>query len=211
MPHALAEHIRQQINKGLPGTAVQYRMAPARRIQIEGVQRDHKNAGVLILLYQSGKGISLVFIKRTDYPGIHSWQISFPGGKSEQNDRDICLTAIREAEEELGIDLKQINVIGMLTRLHIPVSNITVYPVIGFIEYKPSYHPDRTEVDHVIEVEVDELLRPENVKYADMEIRSEIISVPYYDIYGEKIWGATAMILSEFIEILTRRRMFHQE
>jgi 8-oxo-dGTP pyrophosphatase MutT (NUDIX family) len=190
---------------------IQYRMAPSKRIQTAWSQRDHQDAGVLILLYPSGSKINTVFIKRTDYPGIHSGQISFPGGKSEQDDKNICLTAIREAEEELGLDLQQIHVIGLLTRLHIPVSNITVYPVIGYIDSKPSFHHDRTEVDYVIETDLDELIKPGSMKYTFMEILSENVRVPYYDVSGNRIWGATAMILSEFIEILTRCRRMNQE
>jgi len=211
MPGKLANLIQAEVQKGLPGTDYQYRMAPSIRMPVDHVPRDPVDAGVLILLYPSGQTICTVFIKRADYQGIHSGQISFPGGKSEPADKNIIQTAIREAEEELGIDLQQIHFTGTLTQLYIPISNTSVFPVIGYIENIPSFHPDSKEVDYVIEVVIDELLKPGNVKCSDMEIRSENIRVPYYDISGEQIWGATAMILSEFIEIINRCRRTDQE
>lgn len=207
----LAGLISNEIKKGLPGRDMQYRMAPAGRLMTDPVVKDKQDAGVLILLYPSGKAVNLVLIKRTDYPGVHSGQISFPGGKSEPQDKDICLTAIREAEEELGIGLQQIGLIGMLTELHIPVSNITVFPVIGYLEKKPVFNPDTSEVDHVIEVELDELLYPGNVRYTCQEIMSVKTKIPYYNIYGHRIWGATAMIISEFIEVISRGGLRCQE
>jgi 8-oxo-dGTP pyrophosphatase MutT (NUDIX family) len=210
MLRELAECISKEIKKGLPGREIQYRMAPAIRLMTDPFLKNKQDAGVLILFYPSKHPVNLILIKRTDYQGVHGGQISFPGGKSEPRDKDICQTAIREAEEELGIDLQKIRLIGMLTELHIPVSNITVIPVIGYLEKKPVFKPGASEVEYVIEVELEELLNPGNVKYSYRKIMSVRTKIPYYDIYSHRIWGATAMIISELIEIINRGGLSHQ-
>lgn len=191
------------MRKELPGQEAQMRMAPG--VRLPGKKRAViKKAGVLILLYPIEQSLYTVFIRRTKYLGIHSGQISLPGGKMEKTDSDIAVTALRETEEEIGINSSDIIIIGYLSQLLIPVSNSLVYPVVGFIPYRPVFKPDLNEVEGVIETPVDEFLQPEVVQNKIENIMSRKVHVPFYNISGNHIWGATAMIISEFTELLQR-------
>jgi 8-oxo-dGTP pyrophosphatase MutT (NUDIX family) len=197
------ELLKEELSKELPGPKVQLRMAPEIRLQ-RRTKASAKKAAVLILLYPDGQLYFTVFIKRTKYLGIHSGQISLPGGKMEKNDTDISATALREAEEEIGVNRNDVEILGYLSQLMIPVSNMLVFPVIGFIPYKPQFRKQPGEVDELIETSIDMFLRPEVVKKKNEKILFRKAVVPFYNINGNHIWGATAMIISEFAELLQR-------
>jgi 8-oxo-dGTP pyrophosphatase MutT (NUDIX family) len=197
------ELLREELKKDLPGTGAQYKMAPGLRLRIKP-NAIVKKAAVLILLYPVGESLSTVFIRRPKNIGIHSGQISFPGGKMEQDDSDIAVTALREAEEEIGINRHDVEILGLLSRLFIPVSNMLVSPVIGYTAVKPVFHPQRGEVVELIETPVEEFLRPGVIQDKIEIIRFTRAIVPFYNIHGHHIWGATAMIISEFTELLQR-------
>lgn len=185
-------------------------MAPSERIH--GVFPSEKNnltqtGSVLILIFPQNNKINIVFIQRTTYAGVHSGQISFPGGKPEPGDKDLIDTALRETEEEIGVSAKDIRILGKLTPLFIPVSNIEVYPVVGCISYKPEFKPDKTEVKSIIEIPLDYLLRPDIVKKKTTVIQNTNIQIPYFNFNGRHIWGATAMILNEFLEVIKRNEL----
>jgi 8-oxo-dGTP pyrophosphatase MutT (NUDIX family) len=137
---------------------------------------------------------------------MHSGQISLPGGKMEKSDSDVAETALREAEEEIGIKRNDVSILGYLSQLFIPVSNMLVFPVIGYISYKPVFNPDLVEVNGVIETPIDEFLREGVVQNKTEKILSMDVTVPFYNINGNHIWGATAMIISELTELLWRIR-----
>jgi 8-oxo-dGTP pyrophosphatase MutT (NUDIX family) len=142
-------------------------------------------------------------MKRTEYPGVHSGQISFPGGGREPGDTDIVDTALRETEEEIGIKKESITTIGTLTDLYIPPSNFLVTPVIGYINERPVFHPDPEEVDEVVEVALEKIMDTNTKQEKEITIFPDIkIKVPSYYTNGHVIWGATAMMLSELIEII---------
>lgn len=189
-----------ELKKTLPGESVQNKMSPIVRGDLN-LTLPFREAAVLILLYPEKKKPATLFIKRTEYDGVHSGQISFPGGRNEKNDLSMGMTALRETEEEIGINSQKIKLIGQLTSLHIPVSNTKVYPFVGFIEKKQTYTADPLEVEYIIEAPIEEIINPLIVKSEKMKIRDIELEVPYFDISGHQIWGATAMILSEFIEI----------
>jgi len=159
---------------------------------------------VLVLLYPHEGNIFTVFIRRTEYDGVHSGQVSFPGGIYKESDVTLVRTALREAMEETGLLVNEVKIIGPLTPLHIPVSNITVSPYIAVSLERPAFNHDPTEVQYLIETRIDDLLNPENQKNKRMLIAGNGVEVPYYDIQNNHIWGATAMILSEFLEIIKR-------
>lgn len=189
------------LSRKLPGEQAQLRMAPAFRGPISSPDRSAE-AAVLALFYPSDKDIHLAFIKRNEYDGPHSAQISFPGGAREALDASLMDTALRETREEVGISEK-IEVLGSLTPLHIPVSNFMVHPFVGWMKECPVFIPDPTEVQYVIEAPLDVLLNPSN---HDSEILYHYelpIEVPFYRVGEEKIWGATAMILSELLQLAT--------
>jgi 8-oxo-dGTP pyrophosphatase MutT (NUDIX family) len=204
LPHfEYIELLKKELAKELPGKDFQLRMAPEIRIQRK-TKASAKKAAVLILLYPDEQLFFTVFIKRTKYLGIHSGQISLPGGKMEKNDTDISATALREAEEEIGIKRNDVEILGYLSQLLIPVSNMLVFPVIGFIPYRPNFIKQPGEVDELIETSIDMFLHPEVIQKKNEKILFRKAVVPFYNINGNHIWGATAMIISEFGELLQR-------
>jgi 8-oxo-dGTP pyrophosphatase MutT (NUDIX family) len=206
--------LRTELEKPLPGTEVQWQMASSDRMirdfpRVPG--KDARIAAVLILLYPYNNSIYTVFMQRHDYNGVHGGQISFPGGKKEDSDFDNIQTALREAHEETGVDPSTISVIGTLTPLFIPVSNMIVTPVVGWTDKKPVFKHQEEEVVFLFEADLKRLLDTSIVKTKPMEIRGETIDVKYFDYDGHVIWGATAMIFYELLIILRRSRFFLQE
>jgi 8-oxo-dGTP pyrophosphatase MutT (NUDIX family) len=203
--HEFAEKLRIELQKGLPGTDIQWIMASSDRM-IRDFPRipgdDARVAAVLILLYPVNGSVHTVFMQRPDYNGIHGGQISFPGGKKEPFDRDIIATALREANEETGVPVSTITVLDTLTPLFIPVSNMLVTPVVAWTEQKPLFCHQTEEVVFLFDAELRRFLDPAITKVKPMLIRGESINVKYYDYDGNVIWGATAMILNELLTII---------
>jgi 8-oxo-dGTP pyrophosphatase MutT (NUDIX family) len=206
-----AEKLRIEISNGLPGIEVQWALASSDRM-IKGFPRvpreDSSVAAVLILLYPVDGVIYTVFIQRTEYNGVHSGQISFPGGKKELSDTDLIHTAIREASEETGINKADINIIDTLTPLYIPISNIVVTPVVAWMDKKPLFNPQIDEVFSIIEADIQTLLDPSIIKVKPFEIRGEMIDIKYFNYENNVIWGATAMILNELLTIILRGNFY---
>jgi 8-oxo-dGTP pyrophosphatase MutT (NUDIX family) len=203
--------LKNEILKGLPGTEVQWQMASSDRMlrnfpRMPG--KDALAAAVLILLFPDKGSIHTVLMQRHDYKGVHGGQISLPGGKRELSDENIIRTAIREANEETGVDPSKISVIGTLTPLFIPVSKMIVTPVVGWTEEKPAFNHQPEEVVFLIDIDLRILLDPSIVKTKPFEIRGDMIDIKYFDYEGNIVWGATAMILHELLTILRRRSDF---
>ena len=193
--------------KNLPGTDVQWFMASSDRLMKDfplNPGPDARSAGVLILLYPSGKAVRTVFIQRPEYPGIHGGQISFPGGKKELHDKTIIDTALRESKEETGINPVEIQIIGSLTPLFIPVSNTVVTAVTGWTDQRPEFIPDNREVDFLIEADLASFLDTSMIRSKSMLLNGQTVTIRYFDYNGFVIWGATAMILNELLEIIRR-------
>ena len=209
-----AFNLKTEILKGLPGTEIQWQMASSDRF-VRNFPRipasDARIAAVLILLYPYNDSVYTVFMQRPDYDGVHGGQISFPGGKKEQEDENETQTALREANEETGIDPAKVAVIGILTPLFIPVSNMIVTPVTAWINEKPSFNHKQDEVLFLIEADLKRFLDPSIVKVKPFKIRGEMINVRYFDYEANTIWGATAMILHELLFIIRRGGLFLQE
>jgi 8-oxo-dGTP pyrophosphatase MutT (NUDIX family) len=202
-----AESLNSEIQKALPGTKVQWQMASSDRMinNYPGLPgKETRIAAVLILLYPYQGSIYTVFMQRPVYDGIHSGQISFPGGKVEPNDENIIHTALREANEETGVVPEKISVINTLTPLFIPVSNILVTPVVGWTNEKPFFKHQSEEVDFLIEADLKRFQYPDIIKTKPLSIRGKMIDVKYFDYDGHVIWGATAMILNELLTIIKR-------
>ena len=196
--------LRECLKKELPGRTAQELMAPSIRppglAQFDGT--NPRSSGVMILLFPSGNGISTVFILRTP-GGPHGGQISLPGGKQEDSDADLTETAKRETSEEIGVAPELISEIGSLTPLYVPHSNFVIQPVIGFTLLYPEFVPDTKEVAGVIEISLKDLFDPANRKTMILHRSGAEITAPYYEAGGHRIWGATAMIMSEFEWIFT--------
>jgi 8-oxo-dGTP pyrophosphatase MutT (NUDIX family) len=184
----------------LPGRKAQYKMAP--ELRLDNRHGYYQNAAVMILLFIRAGSWHTVLMKRPEYAGAHSNQISLPGGKFEESDADLQETAMREIREEIGIDDKQIRILGCLSRLHIPVSGIEVLPLVGFYPDEPDFQPDPSEVAYLIEAPLEDLLNPVNSREKYRTLMCKLVKVPYFKIGVEQVWGATAMILSEFLEVI---------
>ncbi len=202
------EKIDRSLKRELPGKRAHSLMSP--RTEDGDLPREtdgcFREAGVLLLLFPDREGFSLVFIQRTVDEGPHSGQISFPGGGREKIDRDIFATAIREAEEEIGIDGESVEVLGTLTPLYVPPSNFCVFPIVGIYPEFPAFEKSPDEVEDIIIAPLDIILDPAIRGEKKMQTKRHRWTAPYYDISGFHIWGATAMITSEFIEILKECR-----
>ena len=170
------------------------------------IPEDARPSAVLSLLFPVNDTLHLLFIKRVEDGRAHSGQISFPGGKLDPTDADLRATALREAQEEVGIASSAVDILGALTPLYIPVSNFQVHPFVAFAKEKPDYNINSAEVNHVLEIPIDELL------HADRKVVTDVVSpalpvvlrnVKAYQLADGTIsWGATAMILSELETIL---------
>ena len=195
--------LQQQLQKPLPGASAQNKMAPAIR-NFQDIKHDSpaRKSAVLLLLYPKEGNLYIAYFKRPEYDGPHSGQIAFPGGKVEDEDENLQETALRETDEEFGISPQKIKILGSLTNLFIPVSNSEVTPFIGFMSETPHFIPNKDEVQYIIEVELslitNQLFKTSRIK----ERRGLEIETPMYTFNNEEIWGATAMITSEFEEIL---------
>ena len=186
----------------LPGEKVQLRMAPKGIRNFPPNKNMPNPAAVLILLFPVIDEPYTVLMKRTEYQGAHSGQISLPGGKIEAIDVDLAQTALRETKEELGILSEKINIIGKLTPLFIPVSGFDVHPYVGVITEKPDWNPDLNEVSYLIETSISELASAAVIKSEMRQLFGNELEVPFYHLHNEKIWGATAMMISEFLQIV---------
>jgi 8-oxo-dGTP pyrophosphatase MutT (NUDIX family) len=203
----LPEAIREALKGNLPGTGVQWEMASSDRMIKDFPRvkkRDSRLAAVLILIYPRNNSLNTILIQRPNYDGVHSGQISFPGGKAEESDSDIVHTALREASEETGIDPQGVTLLGCLTPLYIPVSDTEVTPVVGWSNSKPHITIDPAEVVHIIEANLHQLADSSIIKVKPFPVRNEMVEVKYYDYNGHIIWGATAMLLHELLTIFRR-------
>lgn len=197
--------LRERISRGLPGQTAHRRMAPAGRITGPFLADDFmqaKRASVLLLMYPGAGEVEFVMIQRPAYNGAHGGQVSLPGGKIETGDTSPWHAAIRESEEEIGIDSTQIQFAAELSSLYIPVSNFFVYAFLGFISQKPVFIPDAKEVESIIETPVRILLDNSIKGEMDFARGGTVMHVPCYRIQNANVWGATAIILSEVEELL---------
>lgn len=205
-----ADRLYQLLIGELPGSEAHRVMAPVTR-QIQSFVLsdfpDAKVAAVMILLYPKQDSIFLALIKRPDYSGVHSGQVSFPGGKSEDSDIDYQFTALRETEEEIGVKASLIQVIGQLSNVYIPPSNFFVFPFVGFVDHSPQFLPDENEVDYMIEFPVNTLLDPAIKSTVKINRPEVTFDAPCYLINGHTVWGATAIILSEFEFLLKQMNL----
>jgi 8-oxo-dGTP pyrophosphatase MutT (NUDIX family) len=160
-----------------------------------------RKAGVLLLLYPKDGKLRVLLTRRTDRVLHHRGQISLPGGEQHPGE-SIEATALRETSEELGIDLGAVRVLGRLTPLYIPPSNYCIYPTVAYLASPLEFRPQPDEVAEVIESPVDHLADPGSIRRETWHYGGQDHEVPFYEFEGHKIWGATAMVLAEFLAVI---------
>jgi 8-oxo-dGTP pyrophosphatase MutT (NUDIX family) len=202
----IIDWLRNRLQQPLPGTAGQERMAARVKHMPDKIPNNARPSAVLCVLYNVEDKLTLLLIKRTADGKAHSGQIGFPGGKQERSDADMKATALREAHEEVGIHSADVDILGALTPLYIPVSNFQVYPFVAYAKTRPVFNLSESEVSAIIEMPIEELLHEENKTIVNVTspIMPEILrSVRAYKMpEGGIIWGATAMIISELETLL---------
>lgn len=188
------------------GIEAQKEMAPlpdvSQRFDRDSAKKARQSA-VMILLYQKNDKVQFPLIVRPQYPGVHSGQVALPGGKYEEDDKDLIYTALRETQEEIGVSMDDVEVIGQLSELFVPPSNFNILPVVGVLSKIPRFVLEEKEVEELVIADVNVLNDETKRKQKQMTFYSGInVEVPYFDIEDKVVWGATAMILSEFATII---------
>lgn len=207
---AFVDSLRQRLAEPLPGREAQYKMASMRRLQElsphPAPPATAQIACVLALLFRQKDAWHTVLIERTANPrDRHSGQVSFPGGRWEATDGELANVALREAEEEVGAPAREVEILGQLTDLYIPVSNFLVHPFVGLLHAQANFRPQPGEVEMILTPELAVFRSAESRKRKDVTLSQGITlpNVPYFEVEGRVVWGATAMIMNEFLELLT--------
>ena len=186
----------------LPGHNYLLIIAPPSRIKhlkTNLIPENSKTASVLMLFYPDiNNETRLVLMLRNKYKGVHSNQISLPGGKVDRLDKSLKDTALRETHEEIGLHKDDIDIVGDLSSVYIPPSNFNVYPFIGYINTTPIFHPDPKEVSLILKPKLDYVLNMDIVDSL-VEVNGSTQKVPSYIIDNHILWGATAIMVHEFV------------
>lgn len=213
---SLIARIKYVIAHKLPGEDAHLDLSPlGRKKSSEAMEKavNPRESAVAIVLFESENGIETILIQRPIYKGNHSGQVCFPGGKMDADDQDYIDTALRECSEEVGIKPDELDHLGALTPIYIPVSNHFVQPHVFFHPSQPKTKPDPREVDEIFTFPLDYLLDKKRLKRTQIPLPNgrKLEDVPYFDIHKKIVWGATAIILNEFKEVLKRSISEHTD
>lgn len=195
-------------NIQLPAESSHFKMVPPTRKAFAQYSQEQlqqaKRAGVLALFYPNiNYEVQVILTLRKTYKGVHSAQVSFPGGKIEPQDKNLEATAVRETFEEIGVPVNTIEVVKKLSEIYIPPSNFCVQPFMGILKETPQFTKQETEVEQLIEVKLKDLLNDENLILKEITTSYSVgIEVPAFKLNGYTVWGATAMMLSEIKDII---------
>lgn len=186
---------------GLPGSAAHLEMSPRpRRGWDPGIVPDGaRQAAGLVLLYPIGRRVHVLLTVRSGSLSSHAGQVSFPGGMIEPNET-LPEAALRETSEEVGVETSVVNILGPLSTLYIPASDFALHPILGTTPNQPPFHPAEEEVSRILEPSL-AALRNDGPRRGYSWRGKRRLNVPYFDVEGERVWGATAMILSEVLAL----------
>lgn len=206
--HRLIRRLAGHFPGPLPGLPAQLRMAPEPRPGWSPGEfpPDCRDGAALLLLSPEAAGPAVILTVRTENVLHHRGQVSLPGGAVEKGE-DLIQAALRETHEEIGLDPVLVRILGPLTPLHIPVSGFVLHPFVGAVEKSPVFQEDPREVARLLRVSLADLADPRLRKEELRTIGGLDYRVPFFAVEGEQVWGATAMVLAEFLELVS----FHDE
>jgi len=201
-PDILHLRLKIQLENRLPGTLSHTKMLPpGRSLELPVNKANFTGSAVLMLLFPLHQKTHICLIRRPATMKNHAGQIAFPGGKQEKEDSDLVQTALREANEEIGLAIGDVQILGTLTPVYVQVSNFLITPVVGWVNELPALKIDPSEVDEVIFISLDELSEAGNRCDKEMDTWTGKILVPGYEINGCFVWGATAMLMAELVDV----------
>src|SRR5699024_2540949 len=205
----LTSFLQERLSKPLPGKASQLKMAPEpaggnRRRKAAAPSGAQPSSVLVLLLPNQQNKWELVLTLRSNHID-HGGQISFPGGRREENET-VAETALREAKEEVGVRPESVDLIGRLSNLYIRPSNNEVCPVVGFLPERPRFEINPDEVEEVFTIEIETLLHKKNLRIGNWTIEDRTLRVPFWDIHHVPLWGATAMMISELLDLYQEYR-----
>jgi 8-oxo-dGTP pyrophosphatase MutT (NUDIX family) len=196
----LVAHLLRRLRDPLPGPDAQRRFAPLPLIEgwsPEQAPETARRAAGLLLLFPGTTGPAIALTARSASLSTHAGQISLPGGALEPGESAEA-AALREAEEEIGLMPDTVRVLTPLSPLWIPISNYVLTPVVGLAVEAPAFRLHEREVDALIEMPIATLLDHAAIRWTHRLRGTTRIDYPYFDVGGRAVWGATAMVLSEF-------------
>lgn len=202
--HELEAMLRDRLAQTLPGIEAQRRFAPEllkNAWRTGQIPTESRQAAALLLLYPHGNGVAVALTVRASGLARHPGQISLPGGATDPGET-LAQAALREAAEEIGVDPTTVLVLGELTPVHVLVSGFTLHPVVGLTHRKPDFLPAPGEVEEILEVSLDHLRDASRIRQGTRIREGVAVEYPYFDLVGHQVWGATAMVLGEFICLL---------
>lgn len=208
MHSSFLTYLKETLRGDLSGLEAHQKMLPpGRRLKTHKDELSLvKASSVLLLLFPEGEQIYICLIKRPSTMTHHPGQISFPGGKVEKEDHSAEMTALREAQEEVGVNPSFIQILGKLSELYVEVSKFLIHPFLAWADQKPEFLLNTDEVEELILFPLTDFIANETILETELNTFSGLLRVKYYPFNSEIIWGATAMILSELIEIIKKHK-----
>lgn len=200
-------YLKRALQQELPGNNAHNKMLPpGRRLKSFDYELSSvKQSSVLVLIFPVNDKLYTCLTKRPSTMKYHPGQISFPGGKVEKEDVSAEMTALREAREEVGIDTSSIEVLGKLSDFYLEISKFSIQPFLAWSDQKPEFLLNSDEVEELVLFPLSDFIENENILETELQTLTGMLRVKYFPFNDKMVWGATAMILSELIEILKKQ------